>query len=312
MTFISAHVQPLAHTQHGKHFTISPAGLLRYTPHSTQKHPRRIASRDLLDISPDIIQLDTLVGNLIDAHGRLLLDGIWYLTQQHQLQWHTDLQILGRDALPTTEPSTPTTTLTQHNSNSNPTPTDHATPPGPRTQAPKPRPNVTQPKNKPTKHPQAMTPPPPTYLISADRGQPAPGSIELTRGAFSTQDATDPTITPMHTMLQYHAYHLPPSDYLYVEGIPSDIRGSEIPGMIQHIAYELQIPLNQMAAITQLTEDLRRGHIQRIPNNQLATTIPTGHHNFPFGHHHSPINRLAVRIFSCRFHRPEMMQWNPV
>jgi hypothetical protein len=76
MTFISAHVQPLAHTQHGKHFTISPAGLLRYTPHSTQKHPRRITSRDLLDISPDIIQLDTLVGNLIDAHGRLLLDGI--------------------------------------------------------------------------------------------------------------------------------------------------------------------------------------------------------------------------------------------
>jgi hypothetical protein len=86
MTFISVYIRPLAHTQHGKHFTVSPAGLLRYTPHSTQQHPRRITSRDLLDISPDRIQLDTLVGNLIDAHGRLLLDGIWYLTQQHQLQ----------------------------------------------------------------------------------------------------------------------------------------------------------------------------------------------------------------------------------
>ena len=60
--------------------------------------------------------------------------------------------------------------------------------------------------------------------------------------------------------------------------------------MIQHIASELQISLNQMAAITQLTEDLRRVHLQCILNNQLATTIPTGHHNYSFGHHHSPIN----------------------
>ena len=77
--------------------------------------------------------------------------------------------------------------------------------------------------------------------------------------------------------------------------------------MIQHIASELQLPLNQMAAINQLTEDLRRGHMQRIPNNQLATTIPTGHHNYSFGHHHSPINRLEVRIFPCGFNRPETM-----
>jgi hypothetical protein len=82
--------------------------------------------------------------------------------------------------------------------------------------------------------------------------------------------------------------------------------------MIQHIASELQISLNQMAAITQLTKDLCRGQLQRIPNNQLATTIPTGHHNYSFGHRHSPIKRLAVRIFPCNFHRPETMQWNPV
>jgi hypothetical protein len=39
MTFISAHVQPLAHTEHGKHFTVSPAGLLRYTPHPPTSPP---------------------------------------------------------------------------------------------------------------------------------------------------------------------------------------------------------------------------------------------------------------------------------
>ena len=67
--------------------------------------------------------------------------------------------------------------------------------------------------------------------------------------------------------------------------------------MIQHIATELQIPLNQAAATTQLTEELRRGRVQRIPNNQFATTLPTGRHNYAFGHHHGPNNRLAVRIF---------------
>jgi hypothetical protein len=106
MTFISAHVQPLAHTEHGKHFTVSPAGLLRYTPHFTHKHPRHITSRDLLDISPDIIQLDSLVGNLVDAYGRLLQDGIWYLTNQHQLQWQADLQALGKRIPLTAEPAT--------------------------------------------------------------------------------------------------------------------------------------------------------------------------------------------------------------
>ena len=116
----------------------------------------------------------------------------------------------------------------------------------------------------------------------------------------------------MHTMLQYQAYRLPLSDYLYVEGIPSDLRGAEIPGMTHHIATELEIPLNQAAAITQLTEELRRSHLQRIPNNQFATTLPTGHHNYSFGHHHGPINRLAVRIFPCGFNRPETMHWNPV
>ena len=82
--------------------------------------------------------------------------------------------------------------------------------------------------------------------------------------------------------------------------------------MIQHIATELQIPLNQAAAITQLTEELRRGRLQRIPNNQFATTLPTGRHNYSFGHHHGPIKRLAVRIFPCGFNRPETMHWNPV
>ena len=86
MTFISAHVQPLAHIEHGKHFAVSPTGLLRYTPHATHQHPRRITSRDLLDISPDIIQLDSLVGNLIEARGRILQDGIWNLTHRHQQQ----------------------------------------------------------------------------------------------------------------------------------------------------------------------------------------------------------------------------------
>ena len=51
-TFISSHIQPLAHVEHGRHFAVSPTGLLRYTPHATQQHPRRINSRDLLDISP--------------------------------------------------------------------------------------------------------------------------------------------------------------------------------------------------------------------------------------------------------------------
>jgi hypothetical protein len=116
----------------------------------------------------------------------------------------------------------------------------------------------------------------------------------------------------MHTMLQYQAYRLSPSDYLYVEGIPPDIRGAGITGMIQHIASKLQISLNQMTAINQLTEDLRRGQLQRLPNIQLATTIPTGHHNYSFGHHYSPIHRLAVHIFPCGFNRPEMMHLNPV
>ena len=54
---------------------------------------------------------------------------------------------------------------------------------------------------------------------------------------FTEQIPADPTgglddITPMHTMLQYQAYRLPPSEYLYVEGIPADLRGTEIPGLI--------------------------------------------------------------------------------
>ena len=82
--------------------------------------------------------------------------------------------------------------------------------------------------------------------------------------------------------------------------------------MIQHIASKLEIPLNQAAAITQLTEKLRHGHLQCIPNNQFANTIPNGHHNCSFRHHHGPINRLAVRIFPCGFNRPETMHWSPV
>ena len=117
--------------------------------------------------------------------------------------------------------------------------------------------------------------------------------MDLTRSAYSAHVTTDPTITPMHTLLQYQAYRLPPSEYLYVEGIPADLRGPEIPELIQHIAAELQIPLNQAAA-----------------NNQFATTLSTGHHNYFFGHHHGPNYRLAVRIFPCGFNRPETMHWN--
>ena len=151
--------------------------------------------------------------------------------------------------------------------------------PCPRTQAPKPN-------KKPTKTPRPKIPQSPAYVITSSNAQPTQGSLGLARGAYYIHDATDPTVTPMHTMLQYQMYRLPPSDYLYVERLPTDLQGAEIPGMIQHIATALEIPLNQTAAINQLTEELRRGHLQRIPNNQFATTLPTGQHNYSFGHHH--------------------------
>jgi hypothetical protein len=54
MTHINTYIQPQAHREHGKHFTVSLQGALRYNPHTTHKHPHRLTSRDLLDISPDI------------------------------------------------------------------------------------------------------------------------------------------------------------------------------------------------------------------------------------------------------------------
>ena len=40
--------------------------------------------------------------------------------------------------------------------------------------------------------------------------------MDLTRSAYSAHDTTDPTITPMHTMLQYQAYRLfPVSTYTW-------------------------------------------------------------------------------------------------
>jgi hypothetical protein len=183
---------------------------------------------------------------------------------------------------------------------------------GPRTQAPKPRQPAPKPDKKSPKTPRHQLPQSPAYLITSSNVQPTQGSLELTRGAFSPHDAADPNVTPMHTMLQYQAYRLPPSDYLYVEGLPADLRGLEIPGILQHIASTLEIQLSQTTSTTQLKEELRRGHLQRIHNNQFGTTLLTGHHNYTFGHHHRPINRLAVRIFPCGFHRPKTMNWNPV
>ena len=68
MTFINTYIQPQAHREHGKHFTVSLQGSLRYNPHHTQQHPRRITSKDLIDISPDIYQLDTIANNLVEEH----------------------------------------------------------------------------------------------------------------------------------------------------------------------------------------------------------------------------------------------------
>jgi hypothetical protein len=190
-TFISSHIQPLAHTEHGKHFAVSPTGLLRYTPHATQTHPRRISSRDLLDISPDIIQLDSLVGNLIEAHGRILQEGIWQISHKHQQQWHKDLQALGQ--------------MHQLSSADH-----HLTSTGPRTHAPKPRPNAPNPAKKPLKTPRPQPPQSPAYLITPSNAPATQESMDLTRSAYSAHDTTDPSITPMHTMLQSQAYRLPP------------------------------------------------------------------------------------------------------
>jgi hypothetical protein len=115
-----------------------PTGLLRYTLHAIQKHPRRITSRDLLGISPDIIQLDSLNGNLIEAHGHIIQDGIWHLTHRHQQQWRTDLQALGQRDHSTTTPAIPPDN-------------HHEMTLGPRTQAPNP--------NKKNKDHQASAPP---------------------------------------------------------------------------------------------------------------------------------------------------------
>ena len=90
-----------------------------------------------------------------------------------------------------------------------------------------------------------------------------------------------------------------------------DLRGNELHGTLNHLETQLQIPLQKTAAVTQISERLRHGQLQRIPNSQFATTITTGAHNNTFGHHHSHSHRLAVRIIPCAFNRPETMHWNP-
>ena len=146
-------------------------------------------------------------GNLIEAHGRILQEGIWQITHKHQQQWHNDLQALGQThQLPSTD--------------------HHPTSTGPRTHAPKPRPNAPNLAKKPLKTPRPQPPQSPAYLITPSNAPSTQGSMDLTRSAYSAHDTTDPTITPMHTMLQYQAYRLPPSEYLYVEGIPADLRGT--------------------------------------------------------------------------------------
>ena len=82
----------------------------------------------------------------------------------------------------------------------------------PQVRAPKPRNPVpthpTLPRN-PFKKP-APAPQSPAYLITPSNAPSTQGSLDLTRSAYSAHDTTDPTITPMHTMLQYQAYRLPP------------------------------------------------------------------------------------------------------
>ena len=84
MTFINTHIQLQAHREHGKHFTVSLQGSLRYNPHHTQQHPRRITSKDLIDVRPDIHQLDTIASNLVEEHCKQIHEGIWILTHKHQ------------------------------------------------------------------------------------------------------------------------------------------------------------------------------------------------------------------------------------
>ena len=60
-----------------------------------RKKTRRITSKDLIDISPDIHQLDTIVSNLVEEHCKQIHEGIWILTHKHQQQWCADLIALG-------------------------------------------------------------------------------------------------------------------------------------------------------------------------------------------------------------------------
>jgi hypothetical protein len=88
------------------------------------------------------------------------------------------------------------------------------------------------------------------------------------------------------------------------------LRGTVLQGTLNHLETQLQIPLQKTTAIAQISDNIRRGHIHRIPHSQFATTISTGAHQLTFGHHHGPSHRLAVRIILCAFNRPDTMQWN--
>ena len=89
-----------------------------------------------------------------------------------------------------------------------------------------------------------------------------------------------------------------------MEGIPTELRGNEIQGTLQHMETQLLIPLQKATAAAQISDNLRHGHLQRIPNSKFATTITTGAHNLT-GHHHGLSHHLAVRIIPCAFNRLE-------
>ena len=102
-------------------------------------------------------------------------------------------------------------------------PTSTRTPQGCAPKPPNPAPTHQTSTRNLSKPPAPSPPQSPAYLITPSNAQSTQGSLDLTRSAYSAHDTTDPTVTPMHTMLQYQAYRLPPpaSTYMRKESRPT-------------------------------------------------------------------------------------------